>query len=424
MTNRKVPLSKQFIIIILLIFLATFILLGVFLPRKLLPVYENTIYNYLKQPLDLVGDDINNSIINTEVGYLYIINNNSISVSDNLYEIIDIKDINEILPKINNLYGKFQYNSKTYYYYTNHTNNIIKIALTDDRYIYKNRNNLIDAIFPILLITFLFITLLLGIWSNIIVRKIEKLKLKIDNIDNENFNHKIDFKTDDEIKSLALAIEDMRVSLKKQEEFKNQTYQNISHDFKTPLTVIKSYIEAVEDCQIDKDKALTVIKEQTEKLNNKVYSLLYLNKLDYINTLNDIELKEVNLSDIVDNSIKKFKYQNKNIKYTVTVDKNAKFYGTDDLWETIIDNILNNFMRYTKKEVRITIKKNQIILYNDGENINNDLIDSIFIPFRKGMKGEFGLGLSIVKKSLTLMGYDITIKNHQKKGVSFIIKRD
>ena len=43
-----------------------------------------------------------------------------------------------------------------------------------------------------------------------------------------------------------------------------------------------------------------------------------------------------------------------------------------------------------------------------------------FTPFRKGIKGEFGLGLSIVKKTLLLMDYDITIKN-EKKGVSFHI---
>lgn len=423
MTNRKLPLSKQFIILILLIFLVTFVLLGVFLPKKLLPVYESTIYSYLKQPLDLVKSDINDNIINTEVGYLYIINK-SVSISDNLYDIIEIDNVDDILSKITDIYGKFSYNSKTYYYYTSHTDDIIKIALTNDKYINQNRNNLMDAIFPVLLITFLFITLLLSIWSNVIVRKIERLKLKIDNIDNENFNHKIDFKTDDEIKSLALAIEDMRVSLKNQEEFKNQTYQNISHDFKTPLTVIKSYIEAIEDAQIDKDKALNVIKEQTDKLNNKVYSLLYLNKLDYINTLKDIELKEVKIDKIIDNSVNKFKYQNKDLSFTVRVEKNAKFYGTEDLWETIIDNMFSNFIRYAKKEIRVTVKRNQIILYNDGEKINDDLVDSIFIPFRKGMKGEFGLGLSIVKKSLTLMGYDITIKNSQKKGVSFIIKRD
>jgi two-component system sensor histidine kinase CssS len=77
-------------------------------------------------------------------------------------------------------------------------------------------------------------------------------------------------------------------------------------------------------------------------------------------------------------------------------------------------------MRYANKTIKITAKQNRIILYNDGNWIDNDLLEGIFTPFRKGIKGEFGLGLSIVKKTLNLMDYDITIKN-EKIGVSFII---
>ena len=57
------------------------------------------------------------------------------------------------------------------------------------------------------------------------------------------------------------------------------------------------------------------------------------------------------------------------------------------------------------------------------EEAYDDFLEGIFTPFRKGIKGEFGLGLSIVKKTLNIMNYDITIKN-EKKGVSFIIKRN
>ena len=60
-------------------------------------------------------------------------------------------------------------------------------------------------------------------------------------------------------------------------------------------------------------------------------------------------------------------------------------------------------------------------MYNDGENIDLNLLKDIFSPYKKGLRGEFGLGLSIVKKSVQLLGYDITIRN-EKKGVSFIIK--
>ena len=53
---------------------------------------------------------------------------------------------------------------------------------------------------------------------------------------------------------------------------------------------------------------------------------------------------------------------------------------------------------------------------------DDDFLEGIFTPFRKGIKGEFGLGLSIVKKTLNIMGYDIEIVN-EKKGVSFIITK-
>ena len=100
--------------------------------------------------------------------------------------------------------------------------------------------------------------------------------------------------------------------------------------------------------------------------------------------------------------------------------KSSKFYGTYDYFETVIDNILANFMRYTESTIKITAKNNRLTLYNDGPNIDDTLLEGIFTPFRKGIKGEFGLGLSIVKKTLLLMNYDITVKN-EKKGVSFVI---
>ena len=214
----------------------------------------------------------------------------------------------------------------------------------------------------------------------------------------------------------------MRISLKNQEEYRNTMYQNISHDFKTPLTVIKSYIEAVQDEVEDKDKALNVIEQQTEKLENKVHSLLYLNKLDYLKD-RKVDIILVDLEKLIKDEVSKFKWKRKDIEFTVNVDSKAKFYGTVENWETILDNLLNNFMRYADKNIKINAKQNKITLYNDGPNIDNDFLEGIFTPFRKGIKGEFGLGLSIVQKTLKMMGYNITIQN-EKKGVTFIITRN
>jgi two-component system sensor histidine kinase CssS len=414
----KNKLSKQLLFVVGLAFILLFISLGAILPRLLIPVTESNIYNYLREPLR-VYDNNEIKIENTEIAYIYISDNN-IMTSHNIDAVVKYDNIDNLISKMNNEYGKFTIKHKTYYYYTIKEDNITKIAITNDSYINKTKASILSAIFPLLLGTFLLIWLMIVLWSTIVVKKIEKLKNKIDNIDNPDYNHKIDFIIDDEIRSLSLAIEDMRLSLINQEEYRNQMYQNISHDFKTPLTVIKSYVEAVEDGVESESTALSTIKIQTNKLEQKVHSLLYLNKLDYLKNSKIDSNELVDMEKIIKEEVEKFKFLRKEITFNTYIDEKSKYYGSIENWETILDNLLSNFMRYAKKEIKITAKQNKIILYNDGDNIDNDFLEVIFTPFRKGIKGEFGLGLSIVKKTLNIMGYDISIKN-EKKGVSFII---
>ena len=415
----KNNLSKQLLFVVGVAFLLLFISLGAILPRLLIPVAESNIYNYLREPLKMYDNDADIKIEDTEIAYIYVSDNN-IATSINIKDVIKYDDINDIISKMDKEYGKLIYNHNIYYYYTIKKDNIIKIAITNNNYINRAKTSILSAIFPLLLGTFLLIGLMLVFWSTMVVKKIEKLKNKIDNIDNPDFNHKIDFIIDDEMRSLSLAIEDMRLSLINQEEYRNQMYQNISHDFKTPLTVIKSYIEAVEDGVESESTALSTIKVQTNKLEQKVHSLLYLNKLDYLKNSKIDSNELVDMEKIIKEEVDKFKFHRKEIKFNTYIDEKSKYYGSVENWETILDNLLSNFMRYAKTEIKITAKQNKLILYNDGDQIDNDFLEVIFTPFRKGIKGEFGLGLSIVKKTLNIMGYDITIKN-EKKGVSFII---
>lgn len=414
-------LSKQLVWLVGFIFVILFIILGLVLPKMLIPVAENNIYNYLREPLQLVNANVDYKLLDTEIAYIYVVGD-SVLTTKNLQDELGIDNVSSLMKKINNEYGKIKYKHKYYYYYAIENERVKKIAITNDSYINKTKTEILGSIFPVVLGTCLLIGLILVAWSTIIVKKIEKLKDKVDNIDNPDYNHKLDFEVDDEIKSLGLAIEDMRLSLINQEEYRNQMYQNISHDFKTPLTVIKSYIEAVEDGVEDEATALNVIKEQTSKLEQKVHSLLYLNKLDYLKDSKNIELVPVDMEKIIKTEVEKFKFYRKELNFIVEYDKKSQFVGTVENWETILDNLLGNFIRYATTTIKITAKQNKLILYNDGDNISNDYLEGIFTPFRKGIKGQFGLGLSIVKKTLNIMNYDITI-NNEKKGVSFIITK-
>jgi two-component system sensor histidine kinase CssS len=415
---RKPNLTEQLLFICIVIVVIMIISLGIILPRNLLPIYEDNLYNYLGESLNIL-DSPENSKINSEVAYIYV-NNENIYISNNLNKVLGLDSPKEILSKINKEEGKFLYNKKVYYYSTITSNNTKKIALTGSSYINDMRISIFKIILLVVGITFIIVSMVILIWSNSLVNRIKKLKEKIDNLNNDNYNHKIKYDYEDEISTLEVALEKMRVYLKEEEEYKNQMYQNISHDFKTPITVMKSYIEAFEDGVITDKEAVKVSKEQLSKLEGKVHSLLYLNKLNYFKDKKDIIKERCDVSKVVFDSVDKFSLVRNDVKFTLDIEKNTIFKGSSEMWEAIIDNILNNFIRYANKEIKITIKNNKIILFNDGPNIDKDVLNNIFSPFEKGVNGVFGLGLSIVKKTLTFLNYDINIQN-TKNGVKFII---
>lgn len=416
---RKPNLTEQLLFICIVIVVIIIISLGIILPRNLLPIYEDNLYNYLGESLNIL-DSPENSKINSEVAYIYV-NNENIYISNNLNKVIGLDSPKEILSKINKEEGKFLYNKKVYYYSTITSNNTKKIALTGSSYINDMRISIFKIILLVVGITFIIVSMVILIWSNNLVNRIKKLKEKIDNLNNDNYNHKIKYDYEDEISTLEVALEKMRVYLKEEEEYKNQMYQNISHDFKTPITVMKSYIEAFEDGVITDKEAVKVSKEQLSKLEGKVHSLLYLNKLNYFKDKKDIIKERCDVSKVVFDSVDKFSLVRNDVKFTLDIDeKNTIFKGSSEMWEAIIDNILNNFIRYANKEIKITIKNNKITLFNDGPNIDKDVLNNIFSPFEKGVNGVFGLGLSIVKKTLTFLNYDINIQN-TKNGVKFMI---
>ena len=410
----KIDLKKQFIILVILYLFILYTLLKIFIPNSIMSQTEESLYNRLILSITLINKNKISNIDNSEIAYIYI--NDEVLYTSSNFSKITKEDANKILGYIKQQKGNFTISSKKYYYVK--IDDIISI--TDDKYIKQVIKNTIKSIKLPIMLSILIVSIPAIIWITIIVLKILKLKEKSDNIDNKRYNHKFDFYIDDELKKLNHSLENMRESFMKNEEYKNELYQNISHDFKTPLSIIKSYTEAREDNMCTYEEYMKVIKEQLVDLERRVRSLLYLNKLDYLSNYNR-EIKEVDISKLVKDEIKKFKYLNREISIKYSTD-NSKIYGNYELLEGVFDNILTNSYRYANKIISITIKNGKITIYNDGEHIKEDIIDYMFTPFRKGIKGDFGLGLSIVKKSLKLINYNIYAVN-EKVGVSFIISK-
>lgn len=415
----KHNLYRQLITIVLVMFGVIYISVAVVLPKILVPIYEKNIYLNLQIPLDVVQSNISDSSLENNIAYIFS-KDGVITSSSNLSEIIHLP-ANEILKKINSTSGKFNYHGKTYYYNTKN-NDYYKVAITNNDYLSQMKSDILTSLVPILSVTLLIILIIVAVWSQILVERIKKLKEKVDNLDNDDFIAKMPYKFDDELEDLSCAIDDMKETLKMQDEYKNQMYQNISHDFKTPLTVIKSYIEAIEDGVEDYKSGISIIKQEIKKLEIKVHSLLYLNKLTYMKNTDNYKKETINIVDVLTESSSKFKVTRPDIKWQINInDKKTIFKGSYDMWEAIVDNILSNFVRYAESEIKITVKGHQIVFYNDGPNIDETIVNDIFTPYKKGIKGQFGLGLSIVKQTVSLLGYEIFVKN-EKKGISFTIK--
>ena len=298
MRKLKNNLTRQLVAIGIIIIGIISISLIILLPKLLIPIYEKNIYQYLKQPLQLIDNNIDDNVIENDIAYIYVKNSDEVILSNNFTNIVK-GNYKEILSNIKDEYGKFRYSGNIYYYYTIKTENEFRISISTNNYILEIKKDILSTIYPILFITLLVISILFILWASKLALKVEHLKEKIDNLDNDEYIDNYNYEVDDELKVLSDAIDNMKLHLKKEEEYKNQMYQNISHDFKTPLTVIKSYLEAVEDGIQTEAEASKIIKDQINKLEIKVHSLLYLNKLNYLKDYENYKKSQVDLSQII-----------------------------------------------------------------------------------------------------------------------------
>lgn len=414
----NLDLKSQLLYITIFSLLISFISLIVILPNLLTPFYEKNIYEVLSQTLSFIEGDTNSTSNN--VAFI-IKSNNKTYISTNFTDYFSKEDVNLVVSSASNIKGKFKLKGNTYYYNT--TNRVSEriITLTDDSYIIAQRKTLGLTIFPIIGTTILIIALSLIIWGNILVNKISKIRKKVDNLDNNNYNHEYKFRVNDELNSLINSVEYMRKEINSKEEYKNNMFQNISHELKTPISVISGYVEAANDKVITYKEAVNTIDSEIKVLTNDVNMILQLNKLNYLKDNNEYKDERVDVTELLKNLVKKYKIQRRDVKWELDIEDENILRGTLDIWKVIIDNMFGNFVVYADKLIRVTIKDNKIEFYNDGEKIDDTLIKDIFTQYKKGIKGKFGLGLSIVKQSLNLYNYNIKVSN-EEKGVLFAIE--
>lgn len=254
------------------------------------------------------------------------------------------------------------------------------------------------------------------LWSSVTVEKIKRLESEVSKLSSDGYQTPIVVEGSDELTDLAKTIENMRLEILENDSVKQEMLQNVSHDIKTPIAVIQSYAEAIIDGISEPGEAVIILK-QTEILNRKTKQLLEWNKLEYLKDPKDFEL--IGIKEILINVVNNHKYVT-NINFELDLD-DTKYLGISENFYTVFSNIIDNALRYAETTIKIVLKDKKLTFFNDGESISDSFIDHVFKPYEKGHKGQFGLGMTIVQKTLTSFHLNLIVANVEN-GVTFTIE--
>lgn len=419
---ENMSLSRQLVYVTLVALAICLVIMGVILPRFLKPFYERSIYEHLEQPSLYIEPGTGK--MGEDIAFIIVTRSGAIYTSDNLNQMVPNLTYKQILELASESKGKFEHDERTYYYLWGERGGAKNLILMDNTSIMSQERSLLGIILPTMISTVAITIALLFAWSQYVLNKIKKLEKKTKSLITGEKVEGREFIIDDELNELNSTIEQVGLELKEKDEYKNMMFQNLSHELKTPISVIQSYVEGVNDGVVNKDEALKVIGEETATLSNQVKTILQINKIDYMKDSKKYINSKTNLDNVILDSVERHKLIRSDIEFKVELNSNKglnEFAGTEDMWSSVFDNILGNFMRYAKSEISITIEDKKITLANDGEQLKEDMLDKIFLPYVKGNKGQSGLGLSIVKKTVNIFGYDITASNTET-GVQFVIE--
>ncbi|MGI6510333.1 MAG: HAMP domain-containing sensor histidine kinase [Erysipelotrichaceae bacterium] len=320
--------------------------------------------------------------------------------------------------------SSFEVNGKEYYYYYSNVEGPYEvISIIGEAYGKAIENDLLSNVSNTSAIVFSVIFILLTIWVATIIAPLLQMQNYIAKIRQGDDKAVLNIERKDELGDLAAALVGMHKEIKRQEETKEEMIQNISHDLKTPIATIKSYAESIKDGIYPYDtleKSVDVIVENADRLEKKVYSLLFLNRLDYVMDQEKETDKTTDMYNLINDVLVSFKM----IRPELTVIKNlspATFKGDEESWRVVLSNLLDNALRYAESNITVVLEPYYLSVANDGPPMSTERVNTLFKPFEKGDKGKFGLGLSICYKVCNAYDFSIVAENLEK-GVIFRIE--
>ncbi len=282
---------------------------------------------------------------------------------------------------------------------------------------------------PILFVLFLLIYYMTG-------RPVRKMADAAKKFSRGNFKEPLEFDFSEEYRELAHTIQYMGDKLKNNDEIQRKFVSNVSHDFRSPLTSIKGYVEAIKDGTIPpemQEKYLDIVIFETERLTKLTSNILELNNFDdngilLHKSVFDINkmIKQIGLS--FEGTLKK-----KKLVLNLVFSEKEQYVEADmDKIQQVLYNLIDNAAKFSNFEstIRITTEekgsKVMIAIKDNGIGIPKDSQSRIWDRFYKSdvsrgkdKKGT-GLGLSIVKEIITAHEENISVVSTEGVGTEFI----
>lgn len=295
---------------------------------------------------------------------------------------------------------------------------------------------------------YIFIALYSVIFSKIYIKKIDKSPQKIDTFENQDINLDINYEDIDEPNKIAESFEKMRVNLKdafntqlKSEKEKQDIIQSLSHDLRSPLTLIKGHVELLQSGAYKNEERLKRYLNVIEKSTNRAVALV--DDLNVLSKIDDsdfiLDKKEVLLDDFINEKFEDYKTlaNEKHLNFCVNVDSelnDAVVYIDKSQISRVIDNIITNSFRYVDEggSIEVDISQNEqdkvvFKIKDSGAGFRKEDLPNVFNRFYKGDKsransnGNSGLGLYICKKIIDKHSGEIRVFNENGAVVEFSI---
>lgn len=226
---------------------------------------------------------------------------------------------------------------------------------------------------------------------------------------------------------------------KKFSKLREDFVANVSHELKTPLTVIKGAVETLQNGGIDdRDEAehfVNVIKKHSDRLSALINDILSLSSIEQKLKRKNVSFSQFSLKEMVDDVLVFFeeKFQENSIDVTVETQDDISLTGNKILLEQAVSNLVDNAIKYSDVGSKIIIRAEKInnkilISVKDyGIGIRQDDIQRLFERFYRVDKvksrnlGGTGLGLSIVKQIVKVHKGNITVKSKPDSGSTFTL---